>query len=73
MYLSQEEIKELVNKLKEYYPDRAEEASNILIQEYELPLAIASTIMYLVRTLVEGQNWFNWPVLNAKEKPFFMN
>ena len=51
MDITQEQIKEIVLKLKGYYPNRAEEASQILLHEYELPLSIASAIMYLVRNI----------------------
>ena len=70
---SQEEIHQLIVRLKEYYPNRAEEASNILLQEYEFPLAMAASIMHMVRMLVEKNNCTLWPKLDATTQPFYVN
>ena len=70
---SQEEIHQLIVRLKEYYPNRAEEASNILLQEYEFPLAMAASIMHMVRMLVEKNNCTSWPKLDATTQPFYVN
>jgi len=70
---SQEEIHQLIVRLKEYYPNRAEEASNILLQEYEFPLAMAASIMHMVRMLVEKNNFMLWPRLDATIQPFYVN
>ena len=70
---SQEEIHQLIVRLKEYYPNRAEEASNILLQEYEFPLAMAASIMHMVRMLVEKNNCALWPKLDATTQPFYVN
>ena len=73
MDITQEQIKEIVLKLKGYYPNRAEEASQILLHEYELPLSIASAIMYLVRTLAEKDNFLLWQTFDVRTQPFHIN
>jgi len=70
---SQEEINKLVIRLKDYYPNRPEEAMELLTNEYELPMPLVASIMYLVKTLSDNKNCFVWPVLNARGQPFYVN
>ena len=71
--MPQEEMHKLIVRLKEYYPNRAEEASQILLHEYEFPIAIAASIMHLVRMLVEKNNCMEWAKLDAGMQPFYIN
>ena len=70
---SQEEIHQLIVRLKEYYPNRAEEASNIILQEYEFPLALAESIMHIVRMLAEKNNCLEWPIFDVRTQPIYVN
>jgi hypothetical protein len=70
---TQEEINQLVIRLKDYYPNRAEEATQILLNEYGLPMPIAAFIMNLVKMLVEKNNCSMWPILDARTQPFYVN
>lgn len=70
---SQDEINNLIVRLKEYYPNRAEEATQILLQEYELSMPIAASIMHMVKVLVEKNNFLMWPALDARALPFYVN
>ena len=68
-----QQIKEIISKLKDYYPERAEEASQLLIEEYGMSLDLASSIMYVVRLLAENSSWYNWPTFDVRHQPFWLN
>ena len=70
---SQEEINNLIVRLKDYYPNRANEAIDILTHEYELSAPLIGAIMHLVRTIAEKNNCFMWPVYNVVMQPFYVN
>ena len=70
---SQKEIQQLVVRLKEYYPNRADEAVEILMNEYELSMPIIASIMYLVKTIAEKNSFLEWSTLNAQTQPFYVN
>ena len=71
--LDNQQIKEIIHKLKDYYPGRAEEAAQLLIEDYWMSLDMASSIMYVVRLLVQNESWYNWPAYNVQHQPFWLN
>ena len=70
---SHNDFHNIIKRLKALYPERAEEASEILLNEYHLPMAVASSIMHIVRMAVEGKQWQTWPFLDVSRQPFFIN
>tara|TARA_R100000306_G_scaffold38654_1_gene38483 strand:- start:276 stop:494 length:219 start_codon:yes stop_codon:yes gene_type:complete len=70
---SQEEMNDLIIRLKDYYPHRADEASDILLHEYNFPMQLAASIMHIVRMLVEKNNCMLWPPFDASNLLFYVN
>ena len=70
---SHNDFHNIIKRLKDLYPDRAEEASLILLNEYKLPMEVASSIMHIVRLAVEGRQWQAWPYLDISGHYFFIN
>ena len=70
---SHNDFHNIIKRLKALYPDRAEEASEILLNEYKLPMEVASSIMHIVRLSVEGRQWQSWPYLDVSRHAFFIN
>ena len=70
---SQDEIHDLILRLKDYYPHRADEASDILLHEYNFPMQLAASIMHIVRMLVEKNNCLMWPYYDARFVLFHVN
>ncbi len=70
---SHNDFHNIIKRLKALYPERAEEASQILLNEYNLPMEVASSIMHIVRLAVEGRQWQSWPFLDVSRQPFFIN
>ena len=71
--INKEELTALVERLIPLYPDKVEEATAILLEEYELPLQVSAMIMALVKMKAEIRNFYGWPHLEATRLFFGIN
>ena len=70
---SEHELKEIINRLIPLYPDDVKLATEILLDEYQLSMHIASMIMILVRIRAEIKNAMTWPEMDARQCLFGTN
>lgn len=71
--INKEELAALVERLIPLYPDKVEEATAILMEEYSFPFPVSAMIMSLVRLKVEIRNFYSWPHLDASRLLFGVN
>ena len=72
-FLSEEAVKELVDKLLPLYPNEAEQAVQILLEEYQLPIHVAYMIMSLVDVQKSREKLLNWPLFDVSYRAFGLN
>lgn len=71
--INKEELLAIIERLVPLYPERVQEATNILLEEYKLPMHLAIMIMTLVRMKVDIQSFYIWPKLDATRLLFGVN
>ena len=67
------DIKAIIERLIPLYPDEVQKATNILIEEYEMPFPLAAMIMTIVRMRVEITLCMTWPEIDARALLFGVN
>jgi hypothetical protein len=71
--IPEEELHSIMKRLAPMYPQDAEKATNILLQEYEFPTQIAYLIMTMVHIQQTANSVFKWPVMDATYSVFCTN
>jgi len=72
-FLSEEVVQELIKRLIPLYPNEAERATKILLEEYELPINVAYMIMSMVHMAKSRDDILNWPLFDVRMSAFGLN